>query len=167
MIDPVKQLVSYSVTATFTAERPNEFPLAVSVNGKGRVTSEPSRIDCGPTCSALFPTDSAVTLTATPIPGWSFAEWGGACSGSGACTVTMSAPLSVTATFAPPETAYALAVSVEGAGSVTSDIEGISCGSSCYVVVRDRRHGHADRRWILASRGEARARAVALPAPCP
>ena len=131
MIDPVKQLVSYSVTATFTAERPNEFPLAVSVNGKGRVTSNPSRIDCGPTCSAPFPTDSAVTLTATPIPGWSFAEWGGACSGSGACTVTMSAPLSVTATFAPPETAYALAVSVEGAGSVTSDIEGISCGASC------------------------------------
>jgi hypothetical protein len=131
VIDPVTRLVSYSVTATFTAERPNEFPLAVSVNGKGRVTSEPARIDCGPTCSALFPTDSAVTLTATPIPGWSFAEWGGACSGSGTCTVTMSAPLSVTATFAPPETAYTLVVSVEGAGSVTSDIEGISCGTSC------------------------------------
>jgi List-Bact-rpt repeat protein len=131
VIDPVKRLESYGVTATFTADRPNDFPLAVSVSGKGKVTSEPSRIDCGPTCSALFPTDSAVTLTATPIPGWSFAGWGGACSGSGACTVTMSAPLSVTATFAPPETAYALAVSVEGAGSVTSDIEGISCGSSC------------------------------------
>ena len=77
VIDPVKRLESYFVTATFTADRPNEFPLAVSVNGKGRVTSNPSRIDCGPTCSALFPTDGAVTLTATPIPGWSFAEWVG------------------------------------------------------------------------------------------
>ena len=30
MIDPVKRLESYGVTATFTADRPNDFPLAVS-----------------------------------------------------------------------------------------------------------------------------------------
>jgi hypothetical protein len=37
--------------------------------------------------------------SATPNAGFSFANWSGACSGSGACPVTMNAPATVTANF--------------------------------------------------------------------
>jgi hypothetical protein len=42
----------------------------------------------------------------------------------------MSSPRSVTATFAPPSTVYALAVATAG-GDVASDVPGIICGASC------------------------------------
>ncbi len=130
VIDPVLMGASYSVTARFDAVRPSEFPLAVSVSGSGRVSSAPAGISCPPTCSASFETDSQVTLTATPTPGWTFAGWSGACSGTGACAMQMANPRTVTATFAPPDTAYALVVSSSG-GTVVSDIENIVCPSVC------------------------------------
>jgi len=40
-----------------------------------------------------------VTLTATPGAGAAFTSWTGDCTGSGACTVTMSAARAVTALF--------------------------------------------------------------------
>ena len=67
-------------------------------NGAGTVTSSAGEINCGLTCSA--PVAAApVTLTATASPGSTFAGWSGDCSGTGTCTVTMSAARSVTATF--------------------------------------------------------------------
>ena len=80
---------------------PNTCPLTVSKagTGSGTVNSSPAGIDCGPTCSAFFDTGTAVTLTALPASGSRFSGWSGACSGTGACQVTMSTALSVTATF--------------------------------------------------------------------
>lgn len=129
-IEPILMNESYGVTAQFDRIRPSQFPLAVSVNGSGRVSSSPAGITCRPTCSASFETDSRVTLTATATPGWTFAGWSGDCSGTGDCSVLMADPRSVTATFAPPETAYALVVSAAG-GTVVSDLEGIVCPSEC------------------------------------
>jgi hypothetical protein len=63
------------------------------------VTSSPTGISCGATCSASFASGTAVTLTAAAASGSTFTGWSGACSGTGACTVTMSAAQSVTATF--------------------------------------------------------------------
>jgi hypothetical protein len=51
------------------------------------------------TCSLEYPAGNEVTLTATPSSGSIFTRWGGACSGSASCTVTMSSDRSVTATF--------------------------------------------------------------------
>jgi hypothetical protein len=68
-------------------------------SGQGTVTSSPSGIDCGPTCSADFTSGAVVTLTPTPATGSTFAGWSGACSGTGTCTVTMDADKTVTATF--------------------------------------------------------------------
>jgi len=65
----------------------------------GSVTSSPSGIDCGSTCSATFATGTSVTLTATPSDGSQFTGWSGACSGSGACTVLQGGTATVTATF--------------------------------------------------------------------
>ncbi|MBK7660146.1 MAG: hypothetical protein IPJ28_13840 [Betaproteobacteria bacterium] len=70
--------------------------------GAGTVTSSPVGVNCGATCSALFPFNTVVTLTATPNAGNSFTGWTGnaACAGTGTCTVTMNAAQSVTANFA-------------------------------------------------------------------
>ena len=74
--------------------------LTVSKRGAGRVTSSPAGIACGSTCSAPFAA-VPVTLTATPAAGSAFTGWsGGSCSGTGACTVTMSRDRSLTANFA-------------------------------------------------------------------
>jgi hypothetical protein len=102
--------------------------LTVSVTGSGTVASSPPGINCPSTCGAGFASGTPVTLTATPASGWSFSGWGGACSGSAGCTVTMNSPQSVSATFVQD---VALSVSVTGSGAVTSSPTGISCPSSC------------------------------------
>jgi phospholipase C len=63
------------------------------------VTSSPAGINCGSTCTASFPSGTAVTLSAAANATSTFGGWSGACSGTGACTVTLSANASVTATF--------------------------------------------------------------------
>ena len=79
----------------------DSFPLEVSLGGSGNgtVSSSPSGISCGSDCTQDFADGTAVTLTATPASGSEFAGWSGACSGTGTCTVTMSAVRDVTATF--------------------------------------------------------------------
>ena len=92
-----------SVMATFETVPANDHPLSVEKagSGSGTVASSPSGIDCGPTCSDVFPNGTVVTLTATAASGSTFTGWSGAaCSGTGSCPVTMSAAESVTATFA-------------------------------------------------------------------
>jgi len=91
-----------AVTATFVLVPPNDYPLSVSKagSGSGTVTSSPRAIDCGSTCSAVFPSGTEVTLTAMAARNSLFAGWSGAgCAGAGSCLVTMSAAESVTATF--------------------------------------------------------------------
>jgi len=78
---------------------PTEYTLTVSKTGSGTVTSNPAGISCGSTCSANYNSSTSVSLTATPDSGYTFAEWSGACTGTGACTVTMIGAKSVTATF--------------------------------------------------------------------
>jgi hypothetical protein len=77
------------------------YALSVAKNGtgSGTVTSNPAGVSCGSTCSASFASGTAVTLTATPASGSTFAGWSGACTGTGSCSTTMTAARSVTATF--------------------------------------------------------------------
>jgi subtilisin family serine protease len=67
--------------------------------GSGTVTSSPAGINCGSSCSAGFAAGTDVTLTASAAAGSTFAGWGGACSGTGICVVSMTTARSVTATF--------------------------------------------------------------------
>ena len=80
-----------------------QYTLQVGRSNPGTVTGTPAgdkTIDCGSTCSAKFNAGTAVTLTATPPAGKTFASWGGACSGTAlTCTVTVNSNLSVQANF--------------------------------------------------------------------
>jgi uncharacterized repeat protein (TIGR02543 family) len=115
-----------TVTATFTL---NQYPLTVSKSGSGTVTSSPAGINCGGTCSANFNHGTTVSLSATAGAGHTFAGWGGACSGTGTCSVSMTSPQSVSATFSLNN--YTLTVNRTGSGTVTSSVGGINCGGTC------------------------------------
>ena len=65
--------------------------------GDGTVTSLPSGINCGTTCSGEFEAGTAVSLNAAAAPGSVFAGWSGGCSGSGPCSATDTA--TITARF--------------------------------------------------------------------
>jgi hypothetical protein len=79
---------------------PGTAVLTVTVEGTGRVVSQPAGIDCPGQCSATFAAGTHVTLASTPAEGWRFDAWRGACSGAGACTVVATADSSVTSSLA-------------------------------------------------------------------
>jgi len=123
-----------SLIATGTTQQ-NTLTVSKSGTGSGTVTSSPAGINCGSDCSESYDQDqgTSVTLTATPATGSTFGGWSGACSGTGACTVTMNAAKSVTATFNLQPAGNTLTVSKTGTGSgtVKSSPTGINCGSDC------------------------------------
>lgn len=67
----------------------------------GTISSSPSGITCGSTCSAPFPANSSVSLTAVPNNGKSFLGWGGGCTSVSVntCTVILDSDTTVTASF--------------------------------------------------------------------
>ncbi|MGZ6669020.1 MAG: InlB B-repeat-containing protein, partial [Solirubrobacteraceae bacterium] len=67
--------------------------------GSGTVRSSPSGIDCGSSCTASYPAETTVRLSATPALGSKFDGWSGACPGTLSCTVTTNADQTVIATF--------------------------------------------------------------------
>ncbi len=76
--------------------------VTVGGTGTGRVTGSPA-IQCPPSCSHSYPLGSVVTLSATPATGSRFTGWsGGGCSGTAACSVTLSSSQSVRASFSTP-----------------------------------------------------------------
>jgi hypothetical protein len=82
------------------AGQPFNLIVSKSGTGLGTVSSIPAGINCGSICSASFPSDTSVTLTATYDYGSRFAGWsGGECTGTGTCTVTMDTGKTITATF--------------------------------------------------------------------
>lgn len=103
----------------------------VSVTGAGSVVSQPSGLLCNPTCNRSFPVGTQVMLEARSFGDSEFLQWGGACAGTEpTCVVDLTGDVDVTASFRT--TAFRLSASVRGgAGSITSDPAGISCGNLC------------------------------------
>ncbi len=88
----------------------------VTGGGAGTVTSAPAGINCGnghTECSFEFIEGTAVKLTPTPAAGSSLNGWGGACTGTGSCSVAMGATnVLVTAEFsATPQNTVPPAIS--------------------------------------------------------
>jgi hypothetical protein len=90
-----------SVIATFTEPALN---LSFNGNGSGTVTVNPGANICTTTpCILPFPSGTKVTMMAAPTSGTDFTGWGGACSGTGACSLTMSADQNVSVNFVMPD----------------------------------------------------------------
>ncbi|HEY7794508.1 MAG TPA: hypothetical protein VIA10_10925, partial [Gaiellaceae bacterium] len=121
----VRMSEARSVTAFFSA---STYQLTVSVTGSGTVTG--SGISCPGDCSQTYNAGTVVQLTESPASGSTFGGWGGDCANSGTgttCSVTMSAPRTVSAAFNSPRPT--LTVSVAGSGKVTGP--GIDCPGDC------------------------------------
>jgi hypothetical protein len=105
--------------------------------GTGKVTSAPVGINCGSGCEAEFEEGTKVTLSASADPSSDFVKWSGACTGTGACEVTMSAAKEVNAEFRlSPKPKLKLKVTKTGAGtgkveSTSPPSPKIACGSGC------------------------------------
>ena len=68
--------------------------------GSGSVSSDPTGIDCGGNCQAIFHGGTTVTLTATADPGSAFSSWSDPTCGTNiTCVVAMDDDVSLTATF--------------------------------------------------------------------
>lgn len=163
--------------------RASKIPRLLTVTGggtgSGTVTApnygETPSLNCVITAGTLGPEDCAlsygwktqVQLTATPdSPGSTFTGWSGACSGAGACTVTLAAPAEVTAEFVaiPParvsiEITHSdpshnlLAVAPDGTAYGTSNA---TSGAEVYASTDNA------RTWVR--RGRASARVVRMTA---
>lgn len=121
------------------------YPLTASISGdgSGTISSSPEGISCGVQCVHEYPEGEDVTLSAAPAPGTSFDGWGESCTGAGVCTVRMTGPRSVTASFSvdpvvdgpviPPVEPLILTVGRigSGGGGVTSVPAGVNCGTVC------------------------------------
>ena len=120
-------------------------PVTVNVTGtgSGAVSSSPSLVNCAivagvPTggtaaCSPTTSTGFTYSFFESPISGYTFTGWGGACSNYGTnpiCTVTITAATSVIANFAPaviPTDNVAVTLLGSGVGTVTDNSTGINC----------------------------------------
>lgn len=103
--------------------------LAVVVVGTGTGKVSGGGISCPGACSVNVAPGGTVALTAVPAGGSAFAGWSGPCTGTGACTVTLSSDQSVTATFTVVP--HQLAVSVDGSGVGSVGGSGIACPGTC------------------------------------
>jgi hypothetical protein len=92
----VRMNAAKTEAATF---QPSTYPLTVRIVGAGSVTGPDGTCSSG-TCTYYRPYGSAVPLTAAPDGGSSFSKWSGNCRGPApTCSLTMTSPWSVTATF--------------------------------------------------------------------
>jgi uncharacterized repeat protein (TIGR02543 family) len=124
-----------TVSATFTRIT---YVLTGSVGGSGggTLTTSPAGFtSCGSACAATFAASTAVTVTAMPDATSTFAGWTGACTGSASCTVTMDGAKTVGAQFTRNSYALSVTKAGDGAGTVTSDLGGINCGTSCSTTL--------------------------------
>jgi hypothetical protein len=124
----VEMSAAKAVDAKFDLIPKFKLTVTKSGTGTGKVTSSPAGIDCGATCEAEFEEGKEVTLTPTAESGSEFKEWTGACTGSGACKVTMSAARAVNAKF--DLKTHTLTVNKVGSGSGSVTCDGGACASS-------------------------------------
>src|SRR5262249_49424565 len=87
---------------------------------------------CTSDCQLGFAPGAPATLHATVAgPGSLFGGWGGACSGSADCALTLGADATVEATFNASAATVTVNVAITGPGTVTLDPPGSSCGPGC------------------------------------
>jgi DNA-binding beta-propeller fold protein YncE len=148
--DLYPEVQRFDVTATVSHS------LTVSLTGAGKGSVTATGINCPGTCSHSYPAGTKVTLTPKPAAGSRFTGWGGSCTGTGACTVTLSANEAVTAAFAPKPPACTLAST--GAATMSSDGAGtlpvqVTCNQTAAAKLKgtltDKRTGVTAKQFAL------------------
>lgn len=96
-------VITGSCNLVFSFVPSSTYGLTLALTGAsgGSISAAPSPPGavCPGSCSQSFNTGEVVTLTYADGAGAVFSSWGGACSGSGVCQVTMNGMKSVTANF--------------------------------------------------------------------
>lgn len=152
---------SKTCTATFNLTVQN-FSLTVAKAGGGTVTSAPAGISCGTDCSEVYISNTSVTLTAVPSQGSNFIGWGGGgCSGTGTCTVTVAANMSVIATFTNLNTAR-IGVFRPETGHWYLDVNGNGTLDTCNIDRCVESFGRDGDRPVAARRIAASTDAAAI-----
>ena len=141
-------------TASAAVRTATNVKLTVVRKGPGMVKNASGAITCGARCAAKFNKGTLVRLTASGVDGSTFVGWSGACGGEVArCVLFLDAGASTTAQFEPAN--VDLDVIVGGAGRVTSEPPGVTCGiggDDCGHTFRETdgrtasRRGPADER---------------------
>lgn len=118
--DGKRAYVTNSADTVYELGGPRTLTLSKSGTGIGRITSNPSGIDCGVTCQARFDFGTVATLSAIPDSGSSFTHW----SGDADCSdgkVTLTVNINCTAVFtsaspppAPPPSGCFIATAAYG-----------------------------------------------------
>jgi hypothetical protein len=91
---------------------PAQFVLSLTTVGSGTISANPQPV------SGTYTAGTVVSLIPVPAANFQFSGWSGACSGTGACSVTMDAAKSVTATFTLKQ--FALVLATIGSGSISA-----------------------------------------------
>ena len=130
-----------TVWANFAAKPPPAVMrmMAVSVTGGGAVTSAPAGISCPGTCAASFAEGTTVAFVAAPGAGDRLVAWSGACTGNGACAVTMNADAQLSAQFEQ---------------DLPADCKGVVPGALPDPVSAETPHGAGQECWSATSDGD-------------
>jgi uncharacterized repeat protein (TIGR02543 family) len=122
-----------SVTATFTLKT---YTVSVSKAGAGDGTVTGNGINCGTGagCTVTVDHGTMISLTATPVTLNNFVGWGGACSGTATCDLTITADTTISAAFALDDLSLIVTRGGNGAGTITSTPTGINCPGTCTFV---------------------------------
>lgn len=136
---------------------PTSYTVSIAKNGApfgGTVgtSSEPSLCDTNcETATTDISANDSITFSATPASGMSFAGWGGACSGTGTCTVTGDGHVEVSASFmesGEPATIPDAPTLISANALSTSEIElAWSDSQSSLDGFRVQRRDGADGSW--------------------
>ena len=111
--------------------------------GAGTVSSTPAGVSCPGDCTEAYADGTGVTLTATASSGSDFVAWGGVCTGTGSCVLTMGADSSVTATFnftptpTPPPPSMAVTPNRGSPKSTNVVVTGSNFASGTYSITYD------------------------------
>ncbi|MBF0559877.1 MAG: choice-of-anchor D domain-containing protein, partial [Nitrospirae bacterium] len=92
----------HTITATYSIDQVT-LTVQKTGTGTGSVTSTPSGIDCGNTCSTTFNYGTPVTISGAASNNSIFNGWSGGCSGTGTCSVTLTDNTIITADFEAPQ----------------------------------------------------------------
>ena len=118
-------------------------PLRFSMAGPGRVSISyaGTGLECTASCTHSFPEGTVVTLNASPAPGFQFMGWSAnkICTGTGACSLTISGPVRIMARFVPiRKFALSYVNAGKGSGSVSISPAGLGgapiCSGKCRNV---------------------------------